>query len=350
MRCVAPWWREKGSDLKICAPGFSGRFERRWRYARLRELVGQQYFDEPEHCSDWSWETTFTKKGNPYKYEREWADGKPVHKQNWRCGPEWRKAEELTDFLWTIYKRETSARPWKRHRLNPDKAANERAYYKHAKRYGWVVETECITGRKRCRSHDKIITDSYPDSEAEWHNPHYGNRFRWQFGLGGIGQNTALWTHSWDPMAPPEILCLEPVQFETYLRNARDIVRKLEGGIDCDGDPLRKKDYWNKAPTWSVVHRAASGGKICPPKNIQSAARYKKLFEARARSRGLDPDKVVTLDMLGKPIPKGVQNDRLKELLAILEDKLPAPFDVKAPAANEAPATNDPFAPLEAEQ
>ena len=324
LRCVAPHWREKGSDLKLCAPGFSGRVERRWRYARLRELIGQQYFDEPEHCSDWSWEVIRNDEGKARKFKREWESGKPVHKQNWRCGGQWRRAEELTKFLWLIYKRETSARPWKRHRLNPDRAANERAYVKHAKRYGWVVETKCIGKKKRCRSHDRYITGSYPDPEAERQNPHYGNRYRWAFGNGGLGQNTALWAASWDPMAPPEILCLEPVQFETYLRNARDIVKKLDGGIDCDGD--LKKDYWNKGPTWAVVHRGASGGKVCPPKNTAKTAEYRKKFEKRAKNLGLDTEKVVTLEMLGKPIPKEGQNVRLEELLTILDEKLPAPF------------------------
>jgi len=339
LRCVKPWW-SKSEDLKICAPGFSGRVERRWRYARLREIVGQQYFNESEHCSDWSWELTKTKKGNPNKYARSFDNGKPVHHQFWKCGPEYRKAEELTKFLWLIYKRETSARPWKRHRLNPDKSANERAYVKHASRYGWVVETECIDRRKKkCRSKDKIITGSHPDPDADRHNPHYGDQFRFQFGLGGLGQNTALWLATWDTMAPPEVLCLEPVQFETYLRNARSIVKKLESGIDCDGD--LKKDYWDKAPTWTVVHRGASGGKVCPPKSASQKKRqaeYEKKFAARANSLGLDLDKPVTLDMLGEPIPRENQNERLKEILFILEDKLPSPLNAQTPALRSAPA------------
>jgi hypothetical protein len=327
LRCVHPW-NSNNEDYKVCAPGFSGRVERRWRYARLRELVGQQYFDEPEHCSDWSWNLTTTKKGNPYKYERAFVDGRPVHRQFWKCGPEYRKAEELTKFLWLIYKRETSARPWKRHRLNPDRAANERAWVKHAKRYGWIVETECINPRqKKCRSKDRVITNSYPDPNAEEHNPHYDNRFRFQFGLGGLGQNTALWLATWDKMAPPEVLCLEPVQFETYLRNARSIVKKLENGIDCDGD--LKKDYWDKEPTFVVVHRGASGGKLCPAKTLakqRRQAEYEKLFVARANKLGLDIESPVTVEMLGNPIPKETQNERMRELLSILDEKLPAPF------------------------
>ena len=328
LRCVHPW-RSEDSQYKVCGPGFSGRSERRWRRARLRELIAQQYFDETEHCSDWSWNLTRTKKGNPDKYEREWANGKPTHRQFWKCGRASSEAEDLTDFLWLIYFRETSARPWKRHRLNPDKAANERAYVKHAKRYGWIVETQCIDSRrKRCRSKDKMITGAHPDPNADEHNPHYDARFRFQFGLGGLGQNTALWLASWDNMAPPEALCLEPVQFETYLRNARSIVRKLQGGIDCDGD--LKKDHWNKAPTWTVVHRGASGGKICPPKTPAKAKRqaeYEKKFAKRAERVGLDPNQIVTIEMLGKPIEKDGQNRRMHELLAILNEKLPAPFE-----------------------
>ena len=339
LRCVRPWY-SKDPEYRVCAPGYSGRGERRWRRARLRELIAQQYFDETEHCSDWSWNLTLTTKGNPKKYAREWANGKPTHRQFWKCGRASSKAEDLTDFLWLIYFRETSARPWKRHRLNPDIAANKLAYVKHAERYGWIVETECIDSRrKKCRSKHKMITDVYPDPDADQHNPHYDQRFRFQFGLGGLGQNTALWLALWDMMAPPEALCLEPVQFETYLRNARAIVKKLDGGIDCDGD--LKKDYWDKAPTWVVVHRGASGGKVCPPKSPAKAKRqaeYERKFTKRAERVGLDPNQIVTIEMLGNPIARDGQNDRLHELLTILDEKLPAPFDRPTLSANTAPA------------
>jgi len=311
-----------GDPLKLCLPGHSGRIERRWRYARLREFVAQQYFDETKHCPSWTWETIRNDQGKVRQFERVFDDKRPIHKQHWRCQKEWKMAEELTEFLWIVYKRETSARPWKRHRLDPDRIANERAYVRQAKRYGWIVETTCPK-KKRYRSRDCYISKVYEDPEVKQSNPHYGNQYRWMFGNGGLGQNTALWTKTWDKMAPPEILCLEPAQFETYLRNARDIVANLDSGIDCDGDI--EKDYWDHAPTWSVVHRGASGGKTCPPKNKAKAAEHEEKFKKRAKNR-IDPDKVVTSQMLGKPIKKEGQNQRLKELLEILDEKLPAPF------------------------
>lgn len=299
LRCLHPWWAKGNKELKICAPGYARRSERDWRHNRLREIVRQQYFDETEHCAD---------------------DDRPIHKQHWRCQREWRNAERLTNFLWIPYKRETTARPWKRHRLNPDKVANEKAWVRQAGRYGWKVETACLNGKKRCKGGMRVVKASYPISENA--NPHYGEMWRWEYGLGGLGQNAALWTGGWDTMAPPEILCREVEQFETYLRRARQAVTDLSNGIDCDGDV--KKDYWDKKPTWVVVHRAASGGKICP-RNNASRKKFEDAFRRRAKSAGLDPDEVVTLEMLGKPIKKDTQNERAAEIYAQLEKKFPLP-------------------------
>jgi hypothetical protein len=299
LRCLHPWWAKGNEDLKICAPGYAKKGERAWRKDRLREIVRQQYFNETEHCVD---------------------DDRPVHKQHWRCQNEWANAERLASFLWVPYLRETTARPWKRHRLNPDKVANEKAWVRQASRYGWKVETVCSNGKERCRSNMKVVKDYYPISENA--NPHYGDIWRWEFGLGGLGQNAALWTGGWDTMAPPEILCREVEQFETYLRRARKVVADLANGIDCDGDV--KKDYWNKSPTWVDVHRAASGGKVCPKTNA-SRKKFEDAFRHRAESAGLDPDEVVTLEMLGNPIERDGQNERAAEIYVQLEKKFPLP-------------------------
>lgn len=297
LKCVQPWW-SKSADLKICAPGYSGKKERAWRSSRLREIVRLQYFGETEHCA---------------------LDGRPVHKEHWRCQREWRQAETLAQFLWLVYKRETTGRPYKRHRLNPDLDANLAAWVRRAQDYGWEVELACSNGRKRCKKDKKYVKSYKPVGDA--FNPHYGSMHRWWYGLGGLGQNAALWTDTWDKMAPPEILCREVPSFETYLRRARRVVTQLDGGVDCDGD--LKKDHWDHAPTWAVVHRGASGGKTCPPKNQDN--KHEQDFRRRAKREGLDPDQVVTLDMLGTPIERENQNQRMAEIYAVLDEKLPHP-------------------------
>jgi hypothetical protein len=299
LQCVNPWW-SKDEDLKICAPGYARRSERIWRYNRLRSIIGSAYFDESDHCVD---------------------DGRPVHKQHWRCQREWKRGELLTKFMWIPYKRETTGRPWKRHRLNPDLSANVQAWVRRADDYGWNVELVCDSGNRRCRKSELAIGDYTPMDGVE-SNPHYGQRHRWQYGLGPYGQNAALYVENWDPMAPPEILCRELESTEAYLRNARVAVRKLASGVDCDGDG--KKDHWDKQPTWSIVHGAASSGKLCPP-NTKGERGMMERFRDRAERDGLDPDGIVTLETLGKPIDPGRQNEIAAEIYAIVNQKLPSP-------------------------
>lgn len=317
LRCGRPWWSEKddlrdenGNPITVCLPGYAREKEREWRYDRLREIVRQQYFDETEHCK---------------------LDGRPIHKEHWRCQKEWKKAEVLTSFLWLVYKRETTARPWKRHRLNPDLSANVRAWVRRADDYGWNIELACSTvwksGKRKpkhlCRSKNLVIKSMDPLEDKE-SNPYYAHENRWQYGLGGLGQNAALWTDTWDTMAPPEILCREVPAFETYLRRARRVVSMLQGGVDCDGDG--KPEYRDPDPTWLVVHRGTAGGKVCPPKNAARAKEYEDNFRKRAKWAGLDPDETVSLSMLGKPIDKDTQNARVEEIYAILQAKHPSPM------------------------
>lgn len=294
LKCLHPWWSSDES-VKVCAPGYARRDERRWRYDRLRLLVREQYFGEAELCE---------------------ADV-PVHKQGWRCQRAWKRGEALTKFLWTIYKRETTGRPWKRHRLNPDLSANLQAWVRRAPHYGWEVELACANGKKRCRKSERVVRDFWATSEDA--NPHYGARERWQYGLGAFGQNAALWVEVWDPKAPPELLCREVPAVETYLRRARHAVRVMKSGVDCDGDG--KKEHF-KEPTWVELHAAVSGGQICPGR--RSAAQDDK-FRRRLKKEGADPEEVVTLEKLGRPIEVENQNKRLAQLEGMLQSVLPAP-------------------------
>lgn len=157
---------------------------------------------------------------------------------------------------------------------------------------------------------------------SEHANPYYPQMNRWKYGLGPYGHNAALFAAVWDIYAPPEILCREVEPTEVYLRRARKVVRDLEGGIDCDGD--RKRDYQDKNPTLAVVHRGASGGKLCP-KNTASRKKHEENFRKRAERAGLDADEVWTLDMLGKPMEAKTQNLQAARIYDHLEQAFPFP-------------------------
>jgi len=291
MRCYNPWYAKKNPDYKICAPGYARKSELNWREGRLREVVAQSYFGEVDYCE---------------------YDGRPIRKEGYKCHRARRAGDLLTSFLLIPYDRETTRRPWKRHRLDADLRANRTAWFNQADKYGWRILT------------DKSGETTDFELAQNWGSPYYGERHRWHFGLGPFGQNAALYVRYWDVKAPPEILCREVESVEAYLRNARRIVRNLKNGIRCNGEY-----YEDKSPTWTVVHRAASSGKICPategqgPKAKKRAAKKLASFRAGAKAHGVDPDQVVTLKMLGASIPQETQNVRSAEIYAVLDEKWP---------------------------
>lgn len=288
LQCLNPFYAKNNPNYKICAPGYARKAERDWRKERLREIVRQQYFDEVEYCK---------------------LDGRPIHKEHWRCQREKKKADKLTNFLLIPYDRETTRRPWKRHRLDADLRANRTAWFKEAGVYGWKAEAAKdgeLGGLVR-------MTDGTPVNE------HYSERHRWHFGLGPFGENVALYLRYWDVQAPPEVLCKEVEAVESYLRNARRVVKNLRNGIRCHGER-----YEDKSPTWEVIHRAASSGKSCPSTEYNKNAKKKsENFRSSARRHEIDPDEIVTLEMLGKPIDSKNQNTRAAELHNILETNWP---------------------------
>jgi hypothetical protein len=299
MKCVKPHWSKQDKDgkwTKVCSPGWSNRKERQWRRDRLRQLVAYAYFDEAEVCFE----------------DTELAE------QPRSCQRESKRAEALTRFLWTVYARETTGRPWKRHRLNGDIAMAKSEWYLQQRRYGFAIAKDRrgqISSVFACRSLSK------KKGEPHWFDacrkkdpsPHYADQERWAYGLGPYAMNAALFTASWDPLAPPEILCGEVEPSEVYLRTARRVWRKLRGGITCKGKPYRP------TVTWEVLHRGVSGGQLCPAKKPSDR------FRAAARRVGLDPDQVVTLEMLGEPIRKENQNEVAAGMVAILDGSLPKP-------------------------
>lgn len=284
LKCVHPWYAKDTPDLKVCAPGYH-RKERMWHRDRLREVIRQQYFGEAELCED----------------------GLPMWKQHWRCQKASRKGDTLEKFLWVAYARETTGRYWKRHRLESDVKAAKTTWFREAGEYGWTIPVD---------ESGEMVESPYAH-EDEPSNPHFGERHRWHFGLGPIGQNAAFWVKWWDPLAPPEVLCREVQPFEAYLRKAEDVIRKLHNGIRCGGEP-----YHEKAPTWTTLHRALNLGSVCPVVTERQRKGVER-FRKDARRYDLDPDQVVTPKILGRRIPRERQNERVAEIYEVLERKLP---------------------------
>jgi len=253
LKCIRPWYAERDSDLRVCSPGFSNRRERDYQRARIRELVRLQYSGESESC----------------------VDGR-------RCSRATARGDKLAALLNLVAQRETTMRPWKRHRLNGDVAYARTAWEKTAKSY-------------------------------EGGNKHYRQRWRWEYGLGLYGANAALFTRLWSKAAPPEVLCREVEATEAYLRAARRGWRKLAGGIDCDGKPGREWFGVAGRPTWYDVHHYASGGRLCP------SDASKRNFEAVAKRAGIPAFAPISLSDLGEPIDPQQQNQIARALTTQLD-------------------------------
>ncbi len=298
LKCVKPWWSKQQPDGawdRVCSPGWSDREERQWRRDRLKALVAMQYFSDSVTCT--------------WKVEGDtWRD--------WDCYREIQNSVFLSKFLWLVYARETTGRPWKRHRLDVDVKAAKTSWFKQAERYGWVA----TKGKKDSVTLQSCAALPPDDKESRLRSacralkpsPHYAQRKRWNYGLGPYGQSAAVWVFAWDRQAPPEVLCGEVEPTEAYLRGARRAWKKLRGGIQCKGVEY-KPDV-----TWAILHRAAAGGKLCPGPSDR--------FRKHAAKWGLDPDQHVTLKMLGKPIDREGQLQRAEELASYLDASYPSPF------------------------
>lgn len=188
---------------------------------------------------------------------------------------------DLHAYLRLLTGRESSWRLWKRHRLGPDRDA---------------------------------AAEAWAERKSEFaDNPAADNPDRWSTGLGPLAQNPALWLPRWDPMAPPEVLCGEVEPFEAHLRAARDQVRKIRRGVDCDDDGEREFfgtacDADGCSPSWYDASRTNSGSP-CP-----GDADHQRRFVARAADVGLDPWGAVTTADLGASIPRAEQDEVATEL------------------------------------
>ena len=128
-------------------------------------------------------------------------------------------------------------------------------------------------------------------------NPHAADPSVWQtYGL--FGMNSNYFTLVWDKTADPRVLCDAIVDVLVYRRAAARLIRQAGGNIVCKDEHGKPFNYTTKA-TWETVHRAVSGGKLCPSKFEETAATMKRFFRGRAQKVGLNPDQPVTLKMLG---------------------------------------------------
>lgn len=140
-------------------------------------------------------------------------------------------------------------------------------------------------------------------------NPHAKDPAVWQtYGL--MGMNSNYFTLVWDKQADPRVLCDAIVDVLVYRRSAARMLRKVSGNtIVCKDEKGRPYDYTTKA-TWQTLHRAVSGGKLCPSKHEETAAMMQKFFRGRAARFGLDPDKPVNAKMLGLEPDKGLDGEK----------------------------------------
>ena len=135
-------------------------------------------------------------------------------------------------------------------------------------------------------------------------NPHADEPGAWQtYGL--FGMNSNYFTLIWDKAADPRVLCDAVVDVLVYRRAAARMIRKAGGNIVCKDERGQPYDYTTQA-TWETIHRAVSGGKLCPGKREATAATMRKFFRSRAERVGIDPDRPVTLKMLGVEPDKGL--------------------------------------------
>lgn len=213
-RCVAPWWADKNQDdARQCVARWPTLAERSWQRDRLRTVVDLM-------CSR--------------------GEG---------CEP-----ARLHEFLSIVALRESTWRPYKRHRLDADVTAARGARERRRRVYG--------------------------------ENLHFGQADRWASALGLYGQNPAIFVDAWDRTAPPEVLCREVESTAAYLERARRAVRGF-----------RRRGM---QPTLCDVHHAVSGGRL------EKCQGQDGSFARRARKHGIDPDATVDESAFGEAPPEEI--------------------------------------------
>lgn len=173
--------------------------------------------------------------------------------------------------LWIWALRESSYRPYKRHRLNPDMEAAYSAWQRF--RY---TESRERRYRDIMRTHSaKDGTDDFWKAKAGLKrisvykdNPTYEAMWRWSTGYGLYGMQPIYHVKRWDPNAPPEILCDPVVATVTAVWAARQI-RDTCSSMGFPG-------------TYETVNRGYSSG------HCKLRPSWAKYFRRRADRAGLD--------------------------------------------------------------
>ncbi len=163
---------------------------------------------------------------------------------------------------------------------------------------------------------------NYSKGETYKDNPFFSNREIWlSYGL--FGQNSPIWTKEWDKNADPRVMCDPVINSMTYLNVAKKTAEKLRGNLQCpmydengyvDAHGFKRSIYKKDQqgnyirnsvkgdPTWINIHRAVSGGNICPPWEFDTFEKMRiEKFSSTARSWGLDPNAKVSPKEFGTP-------------------------------------------------
>lgn len=169
---------------------------------------------------------------------------------------------------------EASTASWRRHRWDPERAAELEAVMKElgARDRGyWAAKAELARiSRFRDNPHYDALID-YEQVEPDG-SRHPGQRSAWSYGYGPFGFNPTYFLPIWDPQAPPWVFCNDDglAAIVTAVWAAREHQRECAGlGFGASNE---------------VVNRRFSSGHCDPRPN-----RAEK-FRTRARKRGIDPD------------------------------------------------------------
>lgn len=169
---------------------------------------------------------------------------------------------------------EASTTSWRRHRWDPDRAAELEAVMTElgARDPGyWAAKAELARiSRFRDNPHYEAQIDYElitPDGQK---SP--GQRSAWSYGYGPFGFNPTYFVPTWDPKAPPWVFCND------------DGLAAIVTAIWAAREHQRECAALGYGDSNEVVNRRFSSGH-CAPRPERAAK-----FRTRARARGIDPD------------------------------------------------------------
>lgn len=168
-------------------------------------------------------------------------------------------SKDVCQVLFILTVRESSGRTTVRHQLPEDQRAARSGYWNAAHLYGWSVEGK--GKRKHLVSEDETTASNQSYLELD----------RWgSTGLGPHGMIPAFHVHLWDPMAPPEHLCVPEVSTLVVLRKFRRNQARYKGKLTwlelgrIYAGRGRNEAHHNKDSNW--CHRLKSKGVNCERK------------------------------------------------------------------------------------